>query len=70
MSRICCSSDSSVSMSWDGDIHRGVWAGDRFDFVDAEWLQTAGDDSVWTDVSDEVLQEMEGIWRSEYGPRR
>ncbi|KAJ7656631.1 hypothetical protein B0H17DRAFT_1098305 [Mycena rosella] len=29
--RICWSSDPSVSMSGAGDIHRGQWAGDRFD---------------------------------------
>ncbi|KAJ7776787.1 hypothetical protein DFH07DRAFT_911667 [Mycena maculata] len=67
-SRICLSSDPSVSMSYDGDIHRGVWAGDRFDLVssETEWLEGLGEDSGWTDVSDEVLKEVEAIWRSGY----
>jgi hypothetical protein len=33
LSRISWSSDDSVSMSYEGDIHRGVWAGDRFDIT-------------------------------------
>ncbi|KAJ7119851.1 hypothetical protein C8R44DRAFT_878237 [Mycena epipterygia] len=67
LSRICCSSDGSVSMSYDGDIHRGVWAGDRFDIVSSEWIQGVDDEAGWADVSVEVLEEMEKIWRSEYG---
>jgi hypothetical protein len=64
MTRICLSSDPSVSMSYDGAIHRGVWGGDRFDIVArSEWH-----DPTWTDASDEVLKELEEIWRSEYRP--
>ncbi|KAF8205303.1 hypothetical protein K438DRAFT_1964379 [Mycena galopus ATCC 62051] len=75
LSRISWSSEGSVSMTWDGDIHRGVWAGDRFDIVNSDWLEGLGDDdtaaaAAWTDVSDEVLKEMEGIWTSEYGSLR
>ncbi|KAJ7119854.1 hypothetical protein C8R44DRAFT_737598 [Mycena epipterygia] len=66
LSRICCSSDGSVSMSYDGDIHRGVWAGDRFDIVSSEWIQGLDNEADWADVSAEVLEEMEKIWRSEY----
>ncbi|KAJ7196046.1 hypothetical protein GGX14DRAFT_673708, partial [Mycena pura] len=66
--RICLSSDPMTSMSqrYAGDIHRGVWAGDRFDVVSAEWLVT-GAASGWTDVSNEVLKEVEEIWIAEYG---
>ncbi|KAJ7859197.1 hypothetical protein B0H14DRAFT_3446835 [Mycena olivaceomarginata] len=64
LSRICFSTDSTVAMAYEGDIHRGVWAGDRFDIVGSEWLEGAVG---WTDVSDEVLAEVEAIWRSEYG---
>ncbi|KAJ7776763.1 hypothetical protein DFH07DRAFT_876915 [Mycena maculata] len=68
LSRICLSTDPSASMSYDGDIHRGVWAGDRFDLVssETEWLEGLGEDSGWTDVSDKVLEEVEEIWKSEY----
>jgi hypothetical protein len=62
ITRICLSSDPSVSISYDGPIHRGVWAGDRFDIVaSSEWH-----DPTWTDASDEVLEELEKIWISEY----
>ncbi|KAF8205307.1 hypothetical protein K438DRAFT_1964384 [Mycena galopus ATCC 62051] len=44
VSRISWSSDPSVSMAWDGDIHRGVWTGDRFDIVNSDWLEGLGDD--------------------------
>ncbi|KAJ6489011.1 hypothetical protein C8R45DRAFT_1074128 [Mycena sanguinolenta] len=65
LSRICFSTDPSVAMTYDGNIHRGVWAGDRFDIVASDWL--GGDDAAaWTDISAEVLKEVEGIWRSEY----
>ncbi|KAJ7196043.1 hypothetical protein GGX14DRAFT_673692 [Mycena pura] len=61
LSRICLSSDPSTNMRYAGDIHLGVWAGDRFDVVSAEWLVTDAA-SGWTDVSNEVLKEVEEIW--------
>lgn len=66
LSRICFSTDSTVAMAYEGDIHRGVWAGDRFDIVGSEWLEGLEGAVGWTDVSDEVLAEVEAIWRSEY----
>ncbi|KAJ7650860.1 hypothetical protein FB45DRAFT_26978 [Roridomyces roridus] len=70
LSRICCSSDPSVSMAYEGDLHRGVWAGDRFDFVPCEWVDELKEDEGWTDVSDEVLKEIGEIWLSEFGRSR
>ncbi|KAJ7205179.1 hypothetical protein GGX14DRAFT_397725 [Mycena pura] len=68
--RTCFSSSASTALRYEGDIevHRGVWAGDRFDIVSAEWLKelesnVAGD---WTDVSSEALKEVEDIWVAEY----
>ncbi|KAJ7205975.1 hypothetical protein GGX14DRAFT_568429 [Mycena pura] len=56
--RICLSSSISVE-SYTTDIAvRGVWVGDRFDVVSADWLETA---SGWTDVSDEALKEVEAL---------
>ncbi|KAJ7650964.1 hypothetical protein FB45DRAFT_889214 [Roridomyces roridus] len=63
LSRICFSSDPATGMAYSGDIHRGVWAGDRFDFVDCDWLGSLEEDERWTDVSDEVLKEIEAIWK-------
>lgn len=69
LSQICWSTDPSISMRWNGNIHRGRWAGDAFDVVRAteiaqDWgnhLATSG----WKDVSSEVLQEMQLIWESD-----
>ncbi|KAJ7916003.1 hypothetical protein B0H13DRAFT_2323860 [Mycena leptocephala] len=61
MTRICLSSDPSVSMSYDWTHPSG--AGDRFDIVpSSECLE----DTTWLDVSNEVLKDLEEIWRSEY----
>ncbi|KAJ6488947.1 hypothetical protein C8R45DRAFT_1143231, partial [Mycena sanguinolenta] len=66
LSRICWSSDPSASMGYKGDIHRGVWAGDRFDIVSSEWLEGLDNgDGLWTDVSEEVLAEISLIWASQ-----
>ncbi|KAJ7162920.1 hypothetical protein C8R46DRAFT_1352757 [Mycena filopes] len=67
MTRICLSSDPSASLVWDGAIHRGVWAGDRFDTVDEEEFLRGDIDGAWTDVSGEVLGDLEAIWAAEFG---
>ncbi|KAJ7670190.1 hypothetical protein DFH06DRAFT_1180202 [Mycena polygramma] len=62
MTRICLSSDPSASLGWDGPIHRGAWAGDRFDIVESsEWH-----DETWLDASDDVLKDVEDLFRAEY----
>ncbi|KAJ7650848.1 hypothetical protein FB45DRAFT_1050718 [Roridomyces roridus] len=66
LSRICFSTDSSTAMGYDGNIHRGVWAGDRFDFVECGWLEGLKEDEGWVDVSDEVLKEIQAIWAAEF----
>ncbi|KAJ7166334.1 hypothetical protein C8R43DRAFT_945914 [Mycena crocata] len=68
MMRICFSSDPSVATPWEGGIHRGVWTGDRFDIVEnVDWLTNrAGNEPGWMDVTDEVMEEFEDIWRAEY----
>jgi len=70
ISRICWSSDPSTTLSYKGPIHRGVWAGDRFDITSAAALEEKdenGQPVLWTDVSEEVLAELRCIWSSEYG---
>ncbi|KAJ7062217.1 hypothetical protein C8F01DRAFT_126922 [Mycena amicta] len=77
--RICLSSDPGMSLNYLRDrdtdalgLHRGSWAGDRFDVLLAEegevWLNDlngAKDGLPWTDVSDEVLGLVEEIWVAE-----
>ncbi|KAJ7770020.1 hypothetical protein B0H16DRAFT_1517081 [Mycena metata] len=62
MSRICLSSDPSAAMAYEGEIHLGVWAGDRFDIV--EDSGALHEDIAWSDVSEEVLKEVEAIWKA------
>lgn len=65
LARICWSSDPSASMSYEGEIHRGVWAGDEFEVTTFDRLR--GGSEGWKDVSDEMSREMEDMWESEYG---
>ncbi|KDQ20995.1 hypothetical protein BOTBODRAFT_169670 [Botryobasidium botryosum FD-172 SS1] len=63
-SRICWSSDGSVSMYYEGGIHRGVWAGDRFDIVSQEEMaRRTQSDKGWKDVTEEVRAELNTIWK-------
>ncbi|KAJ7205671.1 hypothetical protein C8J57DRAFT_1484994 [Mycena rebaudengoi] len=58
--RICLSSDPSIATPYEGDLHRDVWAGDRFDIVEGnEWL--GNEEGGWVDASKEVLKELEDI---------
>jgi hypothetical protein len=69
-SRFCWSSDDSISMAYDGGIDRGVWAGDRFDITSADAIEERdenGPQVKWTDVTEEVLDEIKDIWSCEYG---
>ncbi|TFY70226.1 hypothetical protein EVG20_g2772 [Dentipellis fragilis] len=63
LARICWSTDSGIAMSYDGDMHRGIWAGDRLDIVPIEELQEAGkvgegEAAGWKDVSKAVAREL------------
>ncbi|KAJ7650980.1 hypothetical protein FB45DRAFT_29218 [Roridomyces roridus] len=69
LSRIGCSTDPFVGMGFAANLHRGAWAGDRFDFVECEWLEGLQEGNEgWVDVSEEVLEEIEVIWASQFGP--
>ena len=69
LSRICFSS-YNASMSYEGEIHRGVWSGHRFDITTLRKLQMEKNDKEsgqWNDVSEEVAKEIAAIWTSEWG---
>ncbi|KAG5653997.1 hypothetical protein H0H81_008579 [Sphagnurus paluster] len=59
LARITWSSDPSLSMPYEGPLHRGVWAGHRFDISEIgtvfDGQQSMGS---WKDVSEVVLREM------------
>ena len=68
----CFSNDPSVSMSFDGpeDLHRGPWAGHRFDIVTLaehnEQIEEEGKPKdYWKDVSFEVRKKIKRIWDGE-----
>ncbi|KAH0551563.1 hypothetical protein GP486_007218 [Trichoglossum hirsutum] len=67
LSRICWSSDPSVSTPYKGGIHRGVWAGHRFDITTLARHEQGQGKELWVDVSEEVAEEIEAIWEAEYG---
>jgi hypothetical protein len=69
LSRICWSTDDSCAMRYEEDIHRGVWAGNRFDITTIDQFKLVDGEQEWKDVSDEVAKEMTEIWVSEYGEK-
>ena len=48
------------------NVHRGVWAGDRFEIMTVEKFKTADgqwpDKEEWKDVSKEVVKQMRALW--------
>lgn len=69
LSHICWSTDSSVSMICDNDIHRGVWAGDRFDVVELDDLGAGTEEielSGWKDMTSEVREELITLWKKNW----
>ena len=54
--RICWSSDSSIAMSVKRDLHRGVWAGDRFVIVTTDVFEAMPSAKGWKDVSVEAAE--------------
>ena len=69
LSRICWSTDDSCAMRYKEDIHRGVWAGNRFDITTIDQFKLVDGEKEWKDVSDEVIKEMTEIWVSKYSEK-
>ncbi|KZP16694.1 hypothetical protein FIBSPDRAFT_934453 [Athelia psychrophila] len=83
LARISWSSDPSVSMFYNDlfyeknkaeedrtkheGIHRGVWAGDRFDIIPIDEMEHLDGFAEWKDVSDEVDKEIDEIWTCQCG---
>ena len=64
LSRICRSSDPSVSIRCNHDISRGSWAGHRFDIVPPTALIDMRGDSTraWKNISVQVALEIYDVW--------
>ncbi|KAG5982392.1 hypothetical protein E4U55_001986 [Claviceps digitariae] len=69
LSRILWSSDPSVSLKEPtGTIHRGVWAGHRFDITTTtRHEEERADGQVWTDVTAKLLEEVMAIFEMNVG---
>ncbi|KAG6918255.1 hypothetical protein DXG01_015629 [Tephrocybe rancida] len=67
--RTTWSSDGSLSLNYDGpiQIHRGIWAGNRFDVSGIKTVRDENGSSVdgWKDVTDDVLKEVVEVWENE-----
>ena len=57
---------SDHSLRYEGDFHRGAWAGDRFDVVRESEFKEAEKEGKWKDVSMEVLTELLAVWEAWY----
>ena len=67
-SRVCWSTETDCSMDYTDKIHRGLWAGHRFDITTLDrHKQGSLKGTEWKDVSEEVADEVEIIWRKEFG---
>lgn len=64
--RISWSTDPNCAMDYEG-LTRGVWAGDRFDIVKLATSQADEGSAEWTDVTQEVKDEIIAIAKSHCG---
>ncbi|KAI0929582.1 hypothetical protein AcV7_005076 [Taiwanofungus camphoratus] len=62
LSRICWSSDDETGTPFIEGLHRGKWAGDRFEINTMERLDELRARETWTDMTKEVLDEVVTIW--------
>jgi hypothetical protein len=63
LSRIHWSMSSDVGIvNYTGDIHRGVWAGHRFDITTIGRHQEEMKGVEWEDVGEEISTELATIW--------
>ncbi|THH23178.1 hypothetical protein EUX98_g8001 [Antrodiella citrinella] len=47
----------------DGQFDRGVWAGHRFEITVRDRFRALGDGRAWKDISEEVMKEMQDLWK-------
>lgn len=71
LARICWSPTDDdmgdTNMSYAGGIHKGVWAGHRFDIMPIEELESLDGAAKWKDVSEDLAREIDAIWTCAYG---
>ncbi|KXG50764.1 uncharacterized protein PGRI_063360 [Penicillium griseofulvum] len=62
---ICWSSESSTGITGGTYLAKGVWAGHKFDIVDADMVEHMN--RQWEDVTEDVLDEVQALWPSDFG---
>ncbi|KAF2998725.1 hypothetical protein E8E15_000634 [Penicillium rubens] len=62
---ICWSSESSTGITGGAYLAKGVWAGHKFDIVDADMVEHMN--RQWEDVTEDVLDEVQALWPSDFG---
>jgi hypothetical protein len=67
LSRICWSHIADNKFPQDPNIHRGSWAGHKFDITTVARHQSESREHEWTDVSDEVFEHISRIWKKKFG---
>ena len=67
-SRACWSTETDCSMDYTNNLHRGLWAGHRFDITTLDrHKQGSLERAEWKDVSEEIVNHIERIWSKEFG---
>ncbi|KAI0057625.1 hypothetical protein BV25DRAFT_1357333 [Artomyces pyxidatus] len=66
LARTAWASSPPEDMYYAGNIHRGVWAGDRFEILTMDRLDRLRENEEWVDSSPEVVEELKAIWKSEF----
>ena len=66
VAHICWSTDPSTATPYNG-LHRGIWAGDRFDIVPLKDFDAGGPG--WEDVTASVASTMVDIWEADFAGR-
>lgn len=69
MARICWATSSYMSSEDGSGITRAIWAGHRFDITTVGRHEGKTKGEKWKDVSEEVVNELAGIWEDAYGPQ-
>ncbi|KAI0783465.1 hypothetical protein C8Q75DRAFT_736800 [Abortiporus biennis] len=69
VSQICWakSADKEIQGSKDTPLHKGRWAGDRFEITTMDRMKHLEGGEEWKDVSPMIIQDLEAIWRNHYG---
>jgi hypothetical protein len=67
LSHICWSHMADPKVPQDPTIHRGTWAGHKFDITTVTRHQSETKEQEWTDISEETVGYIHSLWEKKYG---